>query len=289
MTTPIIVGIGEILFDILGESEELGGAPANFAYHVNKLGAEGQAISAVGDDPRGQTALEELRKRNLSTDYITILEGIQTGFVEATLDESGIASYMFPSNIAWDHLHLNRKTVRIAPKVSAVCFGSLAQRSEPSRKAIHRFLELAPKTALKVFDLNLRQSFYSLDIIQQSLQYADIIKLNDEELPVLAKMLGLTGEDRAVLTALVINHGLQLAMLTRGNNGSLLVSPNGYSDHPGITVEKVVDTIGAGDAFTASTVVSLLEAHDLQTVNEKANTLAAQVCSHKGAMPVFAD
>jgi fructokinase len=287
MTTSIIVGIGEILFDILGNSEELGGAPANFAYHVNTLGAQGFVISAIGDDSRGLTALEELRKRRLSTDFITILKGGQTGYVRATLNDSGIATYKFPNDIAWDHLQLNRQTEEIASNISAVCFGSLAQRNHESRKEIYRFLDLTPRSALKVFDLNLRQSFYTLDIIQQSLSYADILKLNDEELPILAQLLGLTGDHKAILTALVKNHDLQLAMLTRGNNGSLLVSHSDFSDHPGIPIKEIVDTIGAGDAFTASTIVSLLNGDNLETINKKANTVAAQVCSYKGAMPVF--
>lgn len=287
MTEHIIVGIGEILFDILGDSEELGGAPANFAYHATMLGAQGQAISAVGNDIRGKNALKELQKRGLSTDYISILDGIDTGYVRATLNEAGIARYEFPDNIAWDHLHLNDHAISIAPQVTGVCFGSLAQRSSTSRQAIYTFLDLIPEPALKVFDLNLRQSFYSLEIILHSLERADILKLNDDELPQLANLLGLSGNDKAILTALVINHNLQLVMLTRGSKGSLLVSPSGYADHPGIPVENLADTIGAGDAFTAAAVVSLLNGDNLRSVNEKANLRAAQVCTYSGAMPVF--
>lgn len=288
MNAPVIVGIGEILFDILEESEELGGAPANFAYHVNKLGAKGYAISTVGNDPRGEQALEQLRLRNLSTDCITVIDGVQTGYVRATLDSEGVASYTFPDDIAWDHLTLNERALSIAGQVAGVCFGSLAQRSPRSRQEIYRFLDLTPGDALKVFDLNLRQTFYTPDIILQSLGYADILKLNDEELPVLAALLGIKGSDREILTVLMQRFDLRLAALTRGGQGSLLVSPQGYSDHPGVKTAKVIDTIGAGDAFTAAIVIYLLNGDTLDILNDKANRVAALVCAEKGAMPVLA-
>lgn len=289
MDAPVIVGIGEILFDILGESEELGGAPANFAYHVNKLGAKGYAVSTIGSDPRGVKALEELRRRNLSTDCITVIEGAETGYVRATLDTEGIATYTFPDDIAWDRLVLNESALAIAGQSAGVCFGSLAQRSASSRREIYRFLDLTPMDALKVFDLNLRQTFFSRDIILQSLDYADILKLNDDELPVLAGMLDIYGSDRELLASLVKGFELKLAALTRGGQGSLLVSPEGYSDHPGVKMDRVVDTIGAGDAFTAATVISLLHGERLDIVNDKANRVAALVCGEKGAMPVLVE
>lgn len=287
MGIPVIAGIGEILFDVIGDSEELGGAPVNFAYHVNVLGARGYAISTIGNDARGKKALAELELRELSTECITVIDNYQTGYVQAHLDSEGVASYEFPDDIAWDHLTLNSQALGLAEKLNAVCFGSLVQRSNASRVTLMEFLEKTPKKTLKVFDLNLRQNFYSKEVVLQSLQHADILKLNDDELPVLAKMLGIAGEDKTVLRAIVIGHGLQLAALTRGGNGSLLVTPLEVSDHPGIKAEKIEDTIGAGDAFTAATVISLLKGYDLATVNEKANRVAAWVCSAKGAMPVM--
>jgi fructokinase len=287
MDVPVIAGIGEILFDVLHDSEELGGAPINFAYHVNSLGAQGYAISTIGDDERGRKALSELRRRQLSTDCITVIDRYPTGYVEAHLDDAGVATYNFPDDIAWDHLTVNDNAVKIAGQLACVCFGSLVQRSEISRKELVRFLELTPASTLKVFDLNLRQDFYNRDVVLQSLRYADILKLNDDELPVLAEMLGLTGNDRSMLAAVVSKYKLRLAALTRGGKGSLLVSPEQYSDHPGIRAENIADTIGAGDAFTAATVISFLQGYDLDRINEKANRVAAWVCSQKGAMPVM--
>lgn len=286
MHIPVIAGVGEILFDVLDDSEELGGAPINFAYHVNMLGAKGYAVSTIGNDERGRKALAELQLRKLSTECITMVEGYQTGFVQARLDATGVATYEFPDDIAWDHLTLNAGALALAGKLDGVCFGSLVQRSESSRQELMRFLELTPAGALKVFDLNLRQNFYSREVILHSLEQADILKLNDDELPVLAEMLAITGDDRDTLTAIVAAHNLKLAALTRGGKGSLLVSPEGCSDHPGIKAGKIADTIGAGDAFTAATVISMLKGHDLDTINAHANRVAAWVCSQKGAMPL---
>lgn len=287
MATPVIIGIGEILFDIVNDSEELGGAPANFAYHANRLGARGQIISTVGDDSRGKKAFAELQQRHLATDCITIRPGIETGYVLATVDDRGVASYNFPDNIAWDHLTLNNNALGLASQVDGICFGSLAQRSASSREEIYRFLELIPAGAIKVFDLNLRQDFFSKKIILSSLNYADMLKLNDDELPVLAGLLGLQGSHKELLESLVNRFDLRLAVLTRGGEGSLLVSAERISEHPGIAITDLKDTIGAGDAFTASTLLSLLQGDNLDTINQKANEVAARVCSLQGAMPVI--
>lgn len=281
---PVIVGMGEILFDIVNGSEELGGAPANFAYHVNKLGAKGVIISAVGDDSRGQKAFEELRQRDLSTDCIIIKPGIKTGYVLATVDRAGLASYKFPDNIAWDEISLNNKALGLAGQVDGICFGSLAQRSVSSREEIYRYLGLIPARAIKVFDLNLRQNFFSEDVVLRSLDYANILKLNDDELPVLAKLLNIEGNQKELLATLVNRFNLQLAALTRGGDGSLLVSTEQISEHPGIIITNLKDTIGAGDAFTASTLLSFLQGEDLDKINQKANQVAARVCSLQGAM-----
>jgi fructokinase len=287
MDVPVIAGIGEILFDVLHDSEELGGAPINFAYHVNSLGAKGYAVSTIGDDARGRKALAELQRRQLSTECITVTDRYPTGYVQAHLDEAGIATYDFPDDTAWDHLTVNEHAIQLAGHLACVCFGSLVQRSEVSRKELVRFLELTPSSTLKVFDLNLRQNFYSKEVVLQSLHYADVLKLNDDELPVLASMLSFTGDDRSILAAVVSEFNLKLVALTRGGKGSLLVTPKKYSDHPGIRAEKIADTIGAGDAFTAATVISFLKGYELDRINEKANRVAAWVCSQKGAMPVM--
>ena len=282
----IIAGIGELLWDVIEDSEELGGAPINFSYHANGLGAKGYAISTVGDDKRGKAALAVLEQRNMSTEYITVLENAVTGYVLARVDDKGIASYEFPDDVAWDQLTLTETAMSLAKEVDAVCFGSLGQRSPKARQAIISFLQATRPDTLKIFDLNLRQHFYNAEIIQKSLELADILKLNDEELEVLGDMNNMKGDESSLLKQLVKKYKLQLTVLTRGGKGSLLVSPTEISGHPGYPT-NIVDTIGAGDSFTAATALGLLKGYSLATISDHANRVAAFVCSQKGAMPVL--
>lgn len=279
-----VAGIGELLWDVLEDTEKLGGAPINFAYHAGALGANTLAISTVGNDLRGKTALVELRRRGVCCDHITVSRDRVTGYVEAKIDAAGVASYQFPDNVAWDAIYLAEETLALAPHLDAVCFGSLAQRSASSRRAIREFLQLIGSTTLKVFDLNLRQQFHTPEIIRSSMAIADVLKLNDDELRLIAKMEKLQGKSSAILMALVRSYDLQLAVLTRGNTGSLLVSRSQVSEHKGYST-TIADTIGAGDAFTAATVLGLLGGMDLDAINDHANRVAAYVCSQKGAMP----
>jgi fructokinase len=280
-----IGGIGEILFDILGETEELGGAPINFVYHASALGAAGIAVSSVGNDRRGRKAIDLLKEKGLGVECITMDEHHPTGFVEARLDEKGVASYEFPDDVAWDHLRLNQRALAVAPRLDAVCFGSLAQRSPVSRRAIRHFLAKTSTHALIIFDINLRQHFYTRETIIASLELADMVKLNEEELPVMAKMLDISGEEGAMLEAVVKRFGLKLAALTRGGQGSLLVSSKESSEHTGFPPAQIADTVGAGDSFTAVVAIGLLDGEDLQTINARANRVASYVCSRTGAMP----
>ncbi len=281
---PVIAGIGEILWDIVGDKEELGGAPINFAYHAGALGAEAYAVSSIGDDDRGRATLQELEKRGMSTAHITTIPGAVTGYVLAEVDEQGIATYTFPDNVAWDTLSIGLDTIALGEQMDAVCFGSLAQRSEQSREAILDFLTNRAPHALKVFDLNIRQKFYTAEIIRTSLHCADVLKLNDDEIILLAEMEKLSGSDEELLKALVNRYDLDLAVLTRGEKGSLLVNAGEVSSHPGYA-SRVVNTIGAGDSFTATTVLGLLAGLSLDSINEQANRVAAYVCSQQGAMP----
>ncbi|MFW5501520.1 MULTISPECIES: carbohydrate kinase family protein [unclassified Maridesulfovibrio] len=281
-----IAGLGEILFDVLADSEEIGGAPVNFAYHAGRLGADGAAISTLGDDDRGRRATYELMNRELYLSGVSIDPDHETGYVEASLDDQGVATYYFPDDIAWDHLKLNDTAMDFAAQVDAVCFGTLAQRSAESRKAIQTFLDAAPQ-ALKVYDMNLRQNFYSKEIIAESLERADVLKLNDDEIRVIAPMFGLEGSERDMLKTLHDNFGLKCSVLTRGNKGSLIICDEGEIDHPGIEVTKISDTIGAGDSFTAAVTIGLLLGHSLKEISDHANKLAAHVCSCKGAMPAI--
>lgn len=285
MSKVVAVGLGEVLWDVLDHGRKLGGAPANFAFQVNSLGGRGLPVSRVGDDDLGREALQILRANDLDTACVTLDPDHPTGTVLAKLDAAGQANYVFPADVAWDFLTVNDAARRIAPDVDAVCFGTLAQRSAVSRAAVREFLGLAPAAALKVFDVNLRGDFYSRELIEESLGLATVLKVSDAELPVLAKMFELPGDDRGQLAALVQRFALDLAALTRGAAGSLLVARDAASDHPGLTTE-VVDTIGAGDAFTAAMVLGICKGWSLGQVNERANQVAAFVCSQAGAMAV---
>ena len=285
-----VAGIGELLWDVVGDSEQLGGAPINFAYHINSLGGCGVPITAVGDDQRGHRALAELSRRGLNTDSISIIPGHPTGYVEVTTDASGVASYRFPPDLAWDHLRLNQPAKDIAARLDGVCFGTLGQRSPAAAKVIIDFIDGLPKEVRRICDLNLRQRFYSREIIERSMTKANILKLSDEELQVVAAMLGLGGELGSMLRELTRRYDLDLIILTRGPEGCLLLDAAGdlEVDLPAIPTQ-VIDTIGAGDSFTASVALGLLLGHPLPAIAEHANRLAAFVCSCRGAMPAIPD
>jgi fructokinase len=286
MDRPLLIGLGELLWDVLPHGEQLGGAPANFSYHAAALGAEGFVVSTVGRDLRGELALRELVGKGLPIGGIAVSDGWPTGYVEAKLDGQGVASYHFPDDVAWDHLIINGTAEAAAQRAAAVCFGSLCQRSADSRRAIERFLGQMPASALKIFDVNLRQHFYSEEILRYSLDQADVVKLNDDELPVVAGLFHLTGGPQEQLLQLRRRFGLRLVILTRGGQGSLLVTAAEVADHPGVAA-GLVDTIGAGDSFTAAATVGLLRGMSLAEIGERANRLAAFVCSHAGAMPAI--
>ncbi len=279
-----IAGIGELLWDVLPETEMIGGAPVNFAYHVTALGAKGVPISTIGRDPRGERALAELQKRGVETEAISISDEYDTGYVTATLDEEGKASYVFPPEVAWDYLLINEYAENLRNTLDAICFGSLAQRSEHSRRAIHGFLDTLKPETVKVFDINLRQDFYSRQVLDSSLKRTDILKLNEEELPVLAELLELKGPSDTWLAALIQRYHLEMAILSRGDSGSLLMTRESSSDHPGI-VTHIEDTIGAGDSFTAAVTIGYLQGLSLDDINEQANRIGAYVCSQQGGMP----
>ncbi len=284
MTQAKIAGIGELLWDVLPESEQLGGAPINFAYHVSALGAEAVAISTIGNDRRGEKALKELQNKGVDTSYISVLEQFPTGYVTARVDGKGIAAYEFPDDVAWDHLVINPAAQQCAAELNAICFGTLGQRSDPARLTIQRYLQSTTDTIVKVCDLNLRQNFYSRTTIETSLRLSTILKLNDDELTIVSSLFLFDGSEHEKLEALRKHFDLDLVILTRGSNGSILLTEDEISRHQGIDT-KIVDTIGAGDSFTAAVVTGLLLNKTLDEINEKANCLAAYVCSQSGAMP----
>jgi len=283
-----IVGLGEILWDVFPDGPRFGGAPANFACHVSSLGGSAEMVSAVGRDELGQQALTELRKRGVGTAAVHRHEDRPTGIVTVSLDAAGGASYQFAADTAWDALPWSEHLARLAERTSAVSFGTLGQRSERSGQTIRRFVRATPPPALRVFDVNLRPPFVSDSVILESLAMSNVLKLNDEELPALAALCGLSGSEVDVLRQVVDRFALQAVALTRGPRGALLMRDGQLSEHPGIETE-VVDTVGAGDAFTAVLTLGLLEGRDLEAINRGACRVAAFVCSQSGATPELPD
>ncbi len=277
----IIVGIGEILWDILPAGKQLGGAPMNFMYWADRFGGQVFTVSSVGDDELGEEILLRLKNINLDTKFVQKNNEYPTGTVDVEIDNAGKPEYIIHENTAWDFIRWNDGLKQLAEKADAVCFGSLAQRSATSETTINKFLESTNEKCIKLFDVNLRQNYYSKRIIKNSLDKASILKLNDDELPVVGEMFGLSGSDEKIIQKLIDRFELDLAALTRGGDGSMLISKNEILEHPGIKVD-IVDTVGAGDSFSAAVVMGMLEGKTLTEINESANLLAAKVCTNHG-------
>jgi fructokinase len=280
---PTVVGLGEILWDVFPEGPRFGGAPANVACHAAQLGASASMVSAVGPDELGDKAIRALKEKGVETSRVAE-SNFPTGIVNVQLDKAGKASYQFAADTAWDHLEWSTGLETLAGKTQAVCFGTLGQRSEMSRQTIHEFVKSVPADSLRVFDINLRPPFYTDAIIRDSLAIANILKLNDDELPILARLSGLRGSDVEILKALSEQQKLRLVALTRGDQGAVLCRGEEISDCPGFPT-TVADTVGAGDAFTAALVIGLLNNRPLDAINEAACKIAAFVCSQPGATP----
>ena len=287
-----IIGLGEILWDMFPAGKNLGGAPANFAYHAHALGHKGVIVSAVGDDELGHEIIEQLQHLCLTCDYIAIDKTKPTGTVSVYLDEKGQPTYTIHEGVAWDFIPNMPSLIALADKADAVCFGSLAQRSEVSRHTIRDFLDKVSSKPLRIFDVNLRQAFYTKAIIESSLQRANVLKINDEELPIIANLLddfSAKDEHRALKT-LARHYDLRLVALTKGDKGSILYANEQFATHPGCaSTQSIVDTVGAGDAFTAALAIGMLKGYDLERLNKEANCLAAFVCSRAGATPTLPD
>jgi len=281
---PVVVGIGEILWDLLPSGKQMGGAPANFAYQARALGAESVIVSAVGDDEPGREILRALDGQSLDRRHVSVLVSVPTGSVTVRLDAQGIPEYDIHNNVAWDFLPWTSGTPELAARADAVCFGTLAQRSEVTRTTIRAFLDGTRPDGLRVFDLNLRQSYYSREIIRGLLQRSNVLKLNDEELRSMARIFSMPGSETEVLKRLLREYSLELIALTKGKSGSRLFGRNRESEHPGYPVE-MADSVGAGDAFTAALIVGLLKKKDWDDISERANRIAAFVCSQRGAWP----
>lgn len=284
---PVVVGLGEILWDVFPDGARFGGAPANFACSAAGLGGDAACVSmvgAVGDDDLGRKALEELASRGVDVSAVAIRRE-PTGRVDVTVDPSGHASYVFAPHRAWDNLPWSDSLEGLAAEVSAVCYGTLGSRGATSLATIRRFLSDVPSHALRILDVNLRPPFWTVEVIRESIALANVVKCNDQELPVLAGILGLSGGPEAILRQLVDRHALRVAALTRGANGSLLVAADGAtSDLPGMPI-AVVDTVGAGDAFTATAALGLLAGWPLERLHAHAERVAAFVCTRAGGTP----
>jgi fructokinase len=287
-----VIGVGEVLWDLLLTGPQLGGAPANFAYHAHALGAQTQVITRVGKDDYGREIIRRFREMGLPETTVQIDETVPTGTAKVALSGDGLAHFAIQENVAWDYIAVTDEAVAVARRADAICFGSLAQRCEPSRNTIQRLVAATPPDALRVFDINMRQQFYSRDVVEKSFRLANVLKLNDDELPRLANMFRLTGSTEDQIEQLAHTFSLRLVALTRGPNGSLLYQKDNdnnearWSDCPSRPV-KVVDTVGAGDSFTAALVLGLLRKMDLDEINSIANEVARYVCSQPGATPAL--
>ena len=281
---PIIVGLGEVLWDLFPDGKQLGGAPANFAWHAQCLGAAGAVVSAVGDDELGREILARLDAMHLDRSRVALDAKHPTGTVTVAIDESGKPHYTINEQVAWDYIPADDGVLGLARRADAVCFGSLAQRASVSRATIRAFLAAVRPQCIRLFDINLRKPFIDRQAIVESLGLTDVLKLSDDELPVLAGLLGLPGAETEFLAAILDRFGLDMVILTKGRHGSRLRTP--LADRSRGGVETVVaDTVGAGDSFNAAVVIGLLAGHDIERISDCANRLAAFVCSQKGATP----
>ncbi|MCR9199398.1 MAG: carbohydrate kinase [Planctomycetaceae bacterium] len=281
-----ITAIGEILWDVFPDGPRFGGAPANFACSVAEQGRKDTVVAivgAVGDDDLGKRAIQALAARRVRTETIQVNE-FPTGRVDVSLDESGVAAYRFAADRSWDYLAPNHDLVAVADKCDAVCFGTLGQRSDMSRQTIRWFVQATPESAFRVLDVNIRKPFVSDALVLESLELANVLKLNDQELPVLQRVSGFHGSDIEILRQVADRFELRCVALTLGAGGSVIIAGDTVSELPATSVD-VVDTVGAGDAFTASMTLSLLAGRDLHELNQRASTIASYVCSQSGATP----
>ena len=290
MNKPIVVGMGEALWDVLPDGKKIGGAPANFAFHAGQAGMDSRVVSAVGNDALGEEALATLEGKGLNIEAVARVD-FPTGVVNVSLGEQGIPQYDICEGVAWDNIPFTPALANLARQAHTVCWGSLAQRNEVSRKTIFSFLDAMPsdEERLKVFDINLRQQFYTLEIIEASCRRANVLKINDEELVLVSELLRLgAGSPEVLCRSLMERYGLSILVLTCGANGSYVFTPveTSYRVTPKV---QVADTVGAGDSFTATLVGELLRKTPVGVAHEHAVEVAAYVCTQQGAMAEWPD
>lgn len=285
----MVIGIGEVLWDILPEGKKIGGAPANFAYHVSQLGLDGCLISSIGDDTLGDEIIGCLKKKKLN--YLIEVVPYPTGTVQVELDEDGVPTYNIKENVAWDNIQFSNGVEDMAKKTVAVCYGSLAQRGVVSCETINNFLDAMPDNDknFKIFDINLRQNFYTKEVLETSLTKCNILKINDEELVAVSRLFGYSGidlQDRCWI--LLAKYSLRMLILTCGVNGSYVFTLGHVSFVPTPKIE-VADTVGAGDSFTAAFIAALLRGMSVPYAHKFAVEVSAYVCTQNGAMPSLPD
>lgn len=281
----IIVGMGEALWDVLPQGKKIGGAPANFAYHISQFGFDSRVVSAVGHDANGQEILDVFAQKKLKG----LIEQVDypTGTVQVTLDTEGVPCYEIREGVAWDNILFTEELKHLALSARAVCFGSLAQRAPVSRATIQRFLDIMPEDdgQLKIFDINLRQNFYTKEILCDSMSRCNILKINDEELVTVSRLFDYPGIDlQDKCWILIAKYNLQMLILTCGTNGSYVFTPGNVSFQETPKV-SVADTVGAGDSFTAAFCASLLLGKSVEEAHRFAVQVSAYVCTQNGAMP----
>ena len=280
-----VAGLGEALWDVFPEGKKMGGAPANFAYHASQFGIEGYAVSAIGEDALGEELMSEFDAAGLR--YILEKVADPTGTVLVELDQAGVPSYNIKEGAAWDNIPFSDALRKLAGECDAVCFGSLAQRSPISRATINAFLDAMPKGSLKVCDINLRQHYYNEDILCASMKRSDILKINDEEIVIVAEMLGLdAGDMEGRARQLMDRFNLKMLILTMGAVGSYVFTPDltSWLDTPKV---QVASTVGAGDSFTGAFIAAILSGKDVRFAHRMAVDVSAYVCTQVGAMPVL--
>ena len=283
MKDKYVVGLGEALWDVLPDGKKLGGAPANFAYHAGQFGLNSIAVSALGEDKLAEETIEQLEGKGLN--YVMPRVPYPTGTVQVELDDEGIPTYDIKENVAWDNIPFTDEVKAVAENALAVCWGSRAERNGASRETIYKFLDNTPKDCLKIFDINLRQNFYTKDVICESMKRCNILKINDEELIQIGRMFGYPGLDIENKCWLILGkYNLDMLVLTCGVNGSYVFTPGcvSYQETPRV---EVADTVGAGDSFTGSFCAAILSGKTVREAHKLAVEVSAYVCTQNGAMP----
>ena len=282
----LIIGLGEALWDMLPEGKKLGGAPANFAYHAGQFGLNTLAVSALGEDKLTDETIEALEKNGLN--YLMPRVPYATGTVLVTLTGNGIPTYEIKENVAWDNIPFTPEVEEAARNCRAVCFGSLAQRNVVSRQTIQQFLDTTPADCLKICDINLRQQFFSKEVLEASFHRCNILKINDEELVVVSRMFGYQDlDDAKVCQQIVKDYDLQMLVLTCGTNGSYVFTADGRKFFQPTPKVEVADTVGAGDSFTGSFCAAILNGKPIEEAHRIAVEVSAYVCTQNGAMPKY--